>query len=300
MRSNKIRTFYKQEMALNGIVAENYSMSPNKPKLFIEHIDKKKKKDLIELDEDFDPFSREDFLIAHTEEYVDAFFNNIPNLNVSNKLKWTPEFADTVRYTNASLYHAIKHSIEHPETVSFSNTSGFHHAMPHRGFDFCTFSGQVIASKKIYDEYKLSGAYLDLDAHYGNSIDDSMSFVKDLDKAILFNINPQGERKEYIRNLNKELKKLEKSILNNDVHYIVFAHGADSTIKDDLGGQLTDDEWIKVSEIVYNFINLVDRKMGKPIPLTLTLFGGYRKNNFNEVLELHLKDIIKCHEILCN
>jgi acetoin utilization deacetylase AcuC-like enzyme len=299
MRNEKIRTFYKKEMALNNIIIENYSMSPNKPKLFMEHVEKKDKKELLIIDEDFDPFGREDFYIAHTQEYVDAFFDNMPNLNISNKLKWTPEFADTVRYTNSSLYNAIKHSIEHPETVSLSNTSGFHHAMPHRGLDFCTFSGQVIASKKIYDEYKLSGAYLDLDAHYGNSIDDSMSYVKDLDKAILLNINPQGKHKEYIKCLNKELKKLEISILNNDVHYIVFAHGADSTIKDDLGGQLTDDEWIKVSEIVYNFIDSVDHKMNKPIPLILVLFGGYR-NNFDEVLELHLKDIIKCHEILCN
>jgi len=300
MRNQKIRTFYKKEMALNDIVAENYSMSPNKPKLFMDHVEKKDKKDLLIVDEDFDPFSREDFYIAHTKEYVDAFFDNIPNLNVSNKLKWTPEFADTVRYTNSSLYAAIKHSIDYPDIVSLSPTAGFHHAMPHRGFDFCTFSGQVIASAKIYQQYKLAGAYIDLDAHFGNSIGDSMNFVKDLDKAIVMNINPEDYHDWYIKNLNRDLKILENKILNKEVDYLVFAHGADSTEDDDLGdGQLTDKGWVRVSEIVYNFINEIDLKLGRPIPLTLSLFGGYRRHDFDSVLDLHLTDIEKCHSILC-
>ena len=298
MRNDKIRTFYKKEMALNDIVSENYSKSPNKPKLFMEHIEKKDKKDILILDEDFDPFSRDDFYTAHTKEYVDAFFDNVPNLNVSNRLKWTPEFADTVRYTNSSLYSAIKHSIENPETVSFSNTSGFHHSTPNRGYDFCTFSGQVIASAKIYQQYGLSGAYLDLDAHYGNSIPDSMSFVKDLDKAIPLNINPDGYHDWYIKDLKEHLQVLKQYILDNRVHYIVFAHGADSTDNDNLGGQLTDKEWLRVSKIVYHFIKNIDNKLKRPIPLTVALFGGYR-NNFDEVLDLHLSDIETCHKIMC-
>ena len=285
-------------MALNNVVAENYSMSPNKPKLFMDHVDKRDKKELLILDEDFDPFSREDFYIAHTQEYVDAFFDNIPNLNVSNRLKWTPEFADTVRYTNSSLYHAIKYSIEHPDTVSLSPVAGFHHSMPTRGFDFCTFSGQVIASTKIYQEYGLSGAYLDLDAHYGNSIPDSMSFVKDLDKAIPLNINPDGYHDWYIKDLKDHLKILKQYILDNKVHYIVFAHGADSTEDDNLGGQLTDKEWLRVSKIVYSFIKNIDKELGRSFPLILALFGGYR-NDFDEVLDLHLSDLEICHFNLC-
>jgi acetoin utilization deacetylase AcuC-like enzyme len=298
MRNGKIKTFYRKEMSLNNIVAENYSMSPNKPKLFMEHIEKRDKKDLLVVEEDFDPFSREDFYMAHTRKYVDSFFDNIPNLNISNRLKWTPEFANTVKYTNSSLYEAIKHSIEHPEIVSFSPSSGFHHSTPGRGHDFCTFSGQVIASTKIYREYGLSGAYIDLDAHYGNSIDDSMNFIPDLKESIKFNINPRGKHSRYINNLSSSLKILEKSMLDNKVHYLVFAHGADSAEGDELGGQLTEEEWIKTSEIVYDFIGNIDSKVGRPFPLTISLFGGYRKN-YEEVLDLHLTDIEKCHDILC-
>ena len=298
MRQDKIRTFYRKEMALDTIIAENYSKSPNKPKLFIEHAEKKSKKDILVIDEDFDPFSNEDFFIAHTEEYVNAFFNNNSPLSMSNHLKWTPEFADTVRYTNSSLYHAIKHSIEHPDEISLSPTAGFHHSTPYRGEGFCTFSGQVIASKKIYDQFGLSGAYLDLDGHRENSIDDSMSFVKDLDKAIPLNLNPVGFNDWYIKDLKDKLHILEDYILSGKVHYLVFAHGADSTEDDDTHGQITDKEWIRVSKIVYSFIKNIDKTLGRPFPLTLAFFGGYRKN-YDEVLDLHLNDLEICHFNLC-
>src|SRR5690606_12251584 len=117
----------------------------------------------------------------------------------------------------------------------------FHHATPDRGCGFCSFSGQVIASMKIYYEFGLSGAYLDLDGHYGNSISDSYDYVKDLDKAIPYgcNINPVDKGKRYIKDIKHRLKILEHKILNDEVHYVVFAHGADSHIDDDLSGQLT-------------------------------------------------------------
>ena len=82
-----------------------------------------------------------------------------------------------MRYTNASLYHAIEHAVAHPEQVALSSTSGFHHARPTGGGGFCTFSGQVIAAVKIYREHRLVGAHVDLDGHFGNSIEDSQTSV---------------------------------------------------------------------------------------------------------------------------
>lgn len=296
MRDTRIRTFYKPEMALKKRVEENFSQSPNKPRLFIDYVNKKGKSDLLLIDEDFDPYSKEDFYIAHTKSYVDRFFDTGDE---TNKLKWSQEFAETVKYTNSSFYNAIKYSILNPEVITFSPTAGFHHATPYNGLGFCTFSGQVIASKKIYDQFGISGAYIDLDAHYGNSIIDSIKFVKDLDKAILFNINPMGRYYFYKKDLLESLQVLKDNILNGNVKYLVFAHGADSTEKDDsYGGRLSDDEWIEMSYIVYEFIKKIDTELGRPIPLTLSLFGGYRKN-FDEVLELHLKDLQICHAILC-
>ena len=111
-----------------------------------------------------------------------------------------------MRYTNASLYHAIEHAVAHPEQVTFSPTSGFHHARPAAGSAFCTFSGQVIAAIKIFREHRLVGAYLDLDGHFGNSIEDSRTFVADLNQAIPpgCNINPDGDHADYLDSLNAE------------------------------------------------------------------------------------------------
>ncbi len=84
----------------------------------------------IEVEGGFAPFEMEDFKIAHTEEYVDAFFGGIEPLCSSNMLPWSKELAESVRYTNASLYHALRHSILNPSQVSHSFTAGFHHARP--------------------------------------------------------------------------------------------------------------------------------------------------------------------------
>lgn len=83
------------------------------------------------------------------------------------------------------------------------------------------------------------------------------------------------------------------------MHYIVFAHGADSQIADDLGGQLSTEQWTECSKIVYTWINQLDKKLKRPIPLTLSLFGGYRKDDFESVLSLHTVDLVMCLNILC-
>ena len=67
-------------------------------------------------------------------------------------------------------------------------TSGFHHAMPDRGKGFCTFSGQVIAALKIYNKYKLSGAFIDLDGQKVDEIKDLINQTKkDCEQLILLN-----------------------------------------------------------------------------------------------------------------
>ncbi len=209
---------------------------------------------------------------------------------------------ESVRYTNASLYNAIKHAVLNPQNVSFSPTSGFHHASPTSGCGFCTFSGQVIASVKIYQELRLSGCYFDLDGHFGNSIEDSREFVPNLNKAVPrgCNINPSGRNETYMISLKKEFKKMEKKILNNEIHYIVWCHGADSHIDDDLGGQVDTKYWNLCSSKFYSWVKKLDKKLGRPIPVISSLFGGYRKKDYDAVLNLHISDLIACKRILCS
>lgn len=300
-RSKIIKNFYNPKQVLQVDSDKNVSKSPLKAKLLLEYLERNNLNQHFETVGDFAPFTREDFLIAHHESYVTAMFEGVKPLCESNQLKWSEQFLGTLTYTNASLYAAMKHSIQHPGQVTLSMSSGFHHATPDRGNAFCSFSGQVIVSMKLYQEYGVSGAYLDLDAHYGNSINDSYHEINDLDKIIPFgcNINPIESGKRYITDLKNRLKHLTPKLLNNQIQYIVFAHGADSTVDDDFEGQLTTEQWLECSHIVYNWIRITEAKLGRCIPLTLTLFGGYRKDDYNSVLSLHTADLVTCLKVLC-
>ena len=80
--------------------------------------------------------------------------------------------------------------------------------------------------------------------------------------------------------------------------WVVFAHGADSHEDDDLRGQCATDEWLECSRLVYGMLRDVSAELGRPVPLTLALFGGYRRDNYKAVLELHAQDLRICLDTL--
>jgi len=299
MRSKKIKTFYNTKQVLENDKTSNYSKSPLKPKLLLEYLKNKKLINNFSVTSDFKPFTKTDFKMAHQVNYVDDFFNGT-GLCSSNSLAWSKQFADSVRYTNSSLYSAIRNSVVNPKQVSFSPTSGFHHARPDGGRGFCTFSGQVIASLKIYNEFGLSGAYLDLDGHFGNSIEDSREFCKKLNKAVPlnFNINPEGYDSSYLANLATWLERLKYAILNNKIHYVVWCHGADSHADDNLGRHCNTEHWIACSTLFWKWVKEMDGLLGRPLPVSCALFGGYRDDDYNSVLSLHTGDFVECFKEL--
>jgi hypothetical protein len=66
-----------------------------------------------------------------------------------------------------------------------------------------------------------------------------------------------------------------------------------------LGGSCNTKEWIMCATIFYNWVKELNAKRGKPLPVTLTLFGGYRQDDYDSVLSLHTADIVECLNILC-
>lgn len=299
MRRKKIKTFYnKKQVCFDGIREKSYSQSPLKPYLLLKKI-KEKYPSLLEVESKFEPFEKQDFYIAHTKKYVENMFRGKGN-HESNGLPWSRNLVTSLTYTNSSIYNAIKYSIDNPDTVCFSPTSGFHHAQPNRGSGFCSFSGQIIASMKLYNEYGVKGAYFDLDGHYGNSIEDSRRFVKNLNKAIpkVCNVNPTGRNEGYISDLKWYLENIADLIRRNKVHYLVWCHGADSHEDDDLGGQCSTSYWLECSTLFYNWLYELELELGRHIPLTLALFGGYRADDYDSVLNLHIKDLLRCSNIL--
>jgi len=147
----------------------------------------------------------------------------------------------------------------------------------------------------------VSGAYFDLDGHFGNSIEDSRSFQPLINQAIPkgCNVNPSGYNETYIESFKQGLDHVGKLILAGKIHYVVFAHGADSHQDDDIGGGCDTKHWLLCAELFSNWVNDISKKIGKPLPVTLTLFGGYRSDNYNAVLDLHINSLIICSKLIC-
>lgn len=296
MRYNKIKVFYTEKQVLQQDSRSNFSKSPLKPKLLLAHmIDAGLGKNL-DVTPKFRPYNAYDFQVAHTNEYVTDFFTGTGRCG-SNGLEWSAQFADSVRYTNGSLYAAIENCILHPSEVSFSPTSGFHHASPERGSGFCTFSGQVIASVKAWRKYGAVGSYIDLDGHFGNSIGDSRDFQPDLNSAVPegFNFNTHEYEKRYLGELKRFIcNKLQPAILKGEIDYVVWCHGADSHIDDAIGGQVSTAVWLKCADFFWSWVKKMDELLGRPLPVACALFGGYRSDDYNSVLSLHASDLVLC------
>ena len=296
MRNTQIKTFYNEKQVLhseNG--GSNFSKSPMKPRLLLEYLRFHGLIHNLEIVSDFQPFTKDDFKLAHSEGYINEFFEGEGRCSTNN-LAWSEQFAESVTWTNASLYNAIRNSIVNPDQINFSPTSGFHHAGPEHGSGFCTFSGQVIASLKIYQEFGISGAYLDLDGHFGNSIEDSYGFCKDLRHAVPigYNINPSKRNSEYLRELKIALSKLERALISGKISYVVWCHGADSHDGDDLGGKCNTYNWTQCSDYFWNWVNQMDKILPKPLSVSCALFGGYRSDDYTSVLSLHTYDLVSC------
>jgi len=302
MRTRKIKAFYtRKQVCFDGIRDKSYSQSPLKPYLLMKRIRETGYSDLLDVISDFQPFKKQDFKIAHTSNYVNNFFAGRGNYH-SNGLPWSKNLVESVTYTNSSLYNAIKYAYKNPQTVTFAPVSGMHHARPTGGMGFCTFSGQVIASIKLYEQYKIRGAYLDLDGHFGNSIEDSRNFNPLVNYAIPegFNFNPRGIDWEYVNEFNEMLTKLGQAIFSGYIHYVVFAHGADSHEWDDLGaGKMNTETWVACSQVFSEWVNEIEFFTGKHLPITLALFGGYRRDDYNSVLDLHIKSLIRISNTVC-
>jgi acetoin utilization deacetylase AcuC-like enzyme len=307
MRKSVKIYFTDKQVCSDQIKEGSFSKSPLKPALYVKAIKDRmpSPNDMIEFIDDFKPFRKRDFYNAHTEDYVDHFFAGQHPDCQSNGLPWSKKLAQSVKYTNSSLYNAIEESLLYPNHIYVSPTSGFHHARPNAGGGFCTFSGQVIASVKLYRKYGVRGAYLDLDGHYGNSIPDSKNFIKnkygwDLNDIIPMNVNPQGSGLRYLNDLEVQLHRLEQNIRGGYIDYVVWCHGADSHEDDDLGNQLNTQQWREASTMFYAWLDKLERDLGRKIPLVLSLFGGYRRDDYQSVINLHLSDLWIGMSVLMN
>lgn len=297
VRKNKLKIFYHDGLSpLN--YNDLYTNSPNKPREFVNFTKQHGIYDKIFETTDstlYKNLTDKDFLEAHTRNYYYGFKNNHISHRNLHSMNWSEDFVKTVIYTNNNLYNAIREAIIHPEYTVLSPTSGFHHAQPSYGDRFCTFSGQVIASIKIYKELGLSGCYFDLDGHFGDSIESARSFNDKVSKAIPenFNINPSGKNSQYYHNFRSHLQRVRNAIINGDIHYIVWCHGVDSWKGSDLtGGQCSMKSWLQIAKEFYDFIQELDSVLPEPVPVICCFFGGYHKQHPELIYAMHAMDLI--------
>jgi hypothetical protein len=144
-----------------------------------------------------------------------------------------------------------------------------------------------------------------MDGHTGNSIDDSRKFVPELNDAIPIgmNLNPRRKNNQTcLEDLSMGLQEIKEQVLKGNIDSICFAQGADSHIWDDLRVQetmLNTTDWVTAHSMVFQAVKELSDTLKKPIPLIISLFGGYRKNDYDSVLNLHLLNLQSCLEILC-
>jgi hypothetical protein len=86
-------------------IQKSYSKSPLKPKLLLKHLKRLGFYDGFLEIENIKPFDKSEFLLAHSEEYVNAFFNGIKPLCNSNGVPWSDELVTSVCYVGWILYH---------------------------------------------------------------------------------------------------------------------------------------------------------------------------------------------------
>ena len=265
---------YNDLQVCDKYMEKSFSKSPLKPKLVLDGL-KEKLNNNQYLIKDFKPYIKDDFKLAHYNTHINYVYDlNEEGTIMENDLPWSKELVTSLEYTNASLYSSIKSSIEDPSNVHISLVSGMHHARPHMGIGFCTFSGQCIASIKLYNELNVKGCYIDLDAHFGNSIDDTRIFNPLLNECIprWANYNPQQKLKNrsYINDFGSYLYTfLENRILNEEINYIVYCHGADSIEGDDCkNGKVTLEQWYECTEIFWVWYKQLCKKLNKQFPVT--------------------------------
>ncbi len=286
----RLTIHYRPEMSPPQV--GSFSMSPTKPRRFMEFLRGTPVWPYVEVFDNFTAVGSAQLVTAHTKEYVHSFMTGAGYLASTNCIDWSPDVRDSVLMTNGSLLSAIRGAHASPTRIHMSPSSGFHHATPWGGEGFCTFSGQVIAALAMWRYGGSRGAWIDLDGHFGNSIEDSRAFAPDLDDAIPpdCNINPSGSHGAYLASLGTRLARLGERVIHGEINYVCFAHGADSHEWDALGHQCSTDEWLAASDLVYSSIRSWSRRIGRQVPIVLALFGGYRDDHPESVLGLHAMD----------
>lgn len=248
------------------------------------------------------PISKEDLLLAHTKEYVEALFSDCdkkiaeayelfnkdgtPNRYDKNSAclplddlfkKSLCEVAGTVESARLALKNGAVHFLG----------GGMHHAMSFKGGGFCLVNDIVIAIRKLQQEGLIKrAAVIDVDAHKGDgtaeiTVNDSTIRTLSIHMArgwphgddlstIDIGIDVKEER-SYLTKLQSGIERL----LEIETDFVIVVAGSDPYELDELPStaliKLSLSELLQRDKLIYQSL----KKRG--IPQLWLLAGGYGK-----------------------
>ena len=225
---------------------------------------------------------------AHDPEFV----ANVLSCRIPNGFgNMDPKVAASLPYTSGSLLAAAQHAWREGG-VAASPTSGFHHA----GYDsvngFCTFNGLMVTAQALLACGANKIGILDLDMHYGNGTDNIVNTLGLDDKIEHFtggrDYHNPDQAPEFFKKLPSIMRKFD------DCDVVLYQAGADSNVKDPLGGWLTNEEQYKRDYRVFKALSRMQ------VPCAWNLAGGYQKEedgSIPKVLAIHNNTMTACHRV---
>lgn len=231
------------------------------------------------------PASREQILLAHTEQYHDDFQNGTTDPAMIRRLglPWSRELYFRSVYSVGGAIESAYSALA--DGIAGNLAGGTHHAFSDSAEGFCVFNDLAIVSRLLLSKHIVrSIALVDLDVHQGNGNSsilgsDAGVFIfsmhgknnypyRKIPSTLDVELNDGTGDDEYIELLRDNLP----AVFEFDPEIVLYIHGADPLKEDSLGRlSMTAEGLIERDRIVLSGCR------SRGIPVSLALGGGYSK-----------------------
>jgi len=243
--------------------------------------------------------AREDLLLVHTPEYVDAVTTGtLPHAEQRRiGLPWSEAFVERAYRVVRGTCEAAEAALVHG--VAMNLAGGTHHAFPDRGEGFCTFNDVAVAIRRLQRGGHVRRAcVVDLDVHQGNGT--HACFAGD---ASVYTFSVHGAKNfpfhkvpgtldvelddgtgddEYLARLAEHLPRVLRDAAPD---LVVYLAGADPHERDRLGRlRLTFEGLMRRDAMVLESC----RDVG--LPVCLTIAGGYGRD-VHDTVAVHVNTV---------
>ncbi len=243
--------------------------------------------------------SRDDLLLVHTAEYVDAVFAGALPREAQRRIgfPWSPEMVERSRRSVGATIAAARAALTDGCAVNLAG--GTHHAFADRGEGFCVFNDVAVAARVLQRDGPASRiTIVDCDVHQGNGTaaifrDDPSVFtfsmhgannfpfrkeVSDLDVAL-----DDGETDErYLALLEAHLSSV---LARHEPDFVFYLAGADPYEGDRLGRLK-----LSVAGLHRRDDIVLGRCRDLILPVAISMSGGYA-TDIDAIVTIHVATI---------